>query len=96
MISGVSGEELDFLTMLTNSNTDAIFDQWTGLPEGEASLLNELLDNNIEHLEILELDENVNEELNKLEEQEIPITTRAQALSYARKRKIFLQSRITF
>ena len=28
MISGVSGEELEFLTMLTNSNTDAIFDQW--------------------------------------------------------------------
>jgi len=91
MISGVSGEELDFLTMLSNSNTDAIFDQWTGLPEGEASLLNELLDENIEHIEIpevnnetfLDLDENVNEELNKLEEQEIPNTTRAQTLSYA-------------
>ena len=101
MISGVNGEELDFLTMLTNSNTDAIFDQWTGLPEGEASLLNELLDENIEHIEIpevsnktfLDLDENVNEELNKLEEQEIPNTTRAQTLSYARKFKIFLQSK---
>ena len=29
--------------------------QWTGLPEGEASLLNELLDGNIEHIEIPEV-----------------------------------------
>lgn len=103
MISGINSEELDFLTVLTKERSDVIYNQWTGLPQGEESFLNQLLDSeDLENLDIPELDNTqyfddldagTTEELNALENDEIPSTTKMQTTSYAKRFKAFLQSK---
>ena len=105
MISGLGDDEIDFMSELTSRNTENIvYNQWTGLPEGEESFLSLLLNDSdlnfdlpdvdaMERLDLPEIDVETIEKLDTMEQAEVPLSTKSHTKAYSRKLKDFLSSR---
>ena len=87
MICGLDSEELDFISSLSNVDSNGMIDQWHGMTEIQVSEIERLLSNNT----YPELDESISNQMREMEESQLNSNTKNQTQQHVKQFKQFLE-----